>query len=385
MKSHSHSKKQSIAFLLGVSILGIWSGKSLSHLNAQETSGATTESTSAMSSCMTKADAYTHGAWKLFQSNICLANYSWAAMAENVVNMLSEIGATDADITDNSTVEGQIGGKDATAVFSTPTGTDFPYEHKAVISIEGKTKAVAYWSGSGEETKGFVIYGPADAGTFKEIAGLEDMSFGAYINWDRTGDRQQIQALGGKWFSTKSWGEIDTSLGASGDNRTAAEYIKFTKEESTGTVEDLQFIRIRDGLEASVKGANRCYRQRMWGKLSGESTESAVTYNTAGGAPDSVSETDVSGGGQMGTPQAFEDRADYPNGTSIGGAGGVSSFASTFTTLTGASIPGPDDFDLSCADVKTTKAGLFAVADDVVDFDAKPSDVFPSPTSGFEP
>ncbi len=391
LKLKNKSRLTQGAVITTMGVLGALAGKAL-HTTVAGTS-ASTPSLTELTSCITFAEDYDHGGWELFQSNVCEASYLWPSLAENIRLMMDELGVTGSDIKGEKTVTGTLGGKSASIALSKPTDTaKFPYDHKAVVTIDGKTKAVAYWSGADDLThKGFVIYGPASTGTFQDIVDSSTMSFGGYINWDKTGDRQEIQVLAGKWFSSRSYADPDLTL-STGDRQTLAQYVKFTKEQSTETVEDLQVIRVRDGLD-TAKGTNRCYRQRMFGRLTakGSTTDgSVVTFNTPGASPDAITSTDVDGTNGSGTDtsslsqsEEFKDNIRFADGTNL--SAGAHTFASSYTPLTGAAVAGPGDFDMTCADVTTGKASLFADATDTVEFDSAPADVFPNPTSAFVP
>lgn len=332
-----------------------------------------------LTACQTDANSYTHGAFKLFQSKICEANFEVAAYIEHTFCVLKKDLALDLTVADTPTeFTATFDDKSFVVTTEKPTATwatDAGYTGKVTIAVDGSTKSVIYWAGDSEDkTKGFMIDGPValDEGT---------VSRGIYIQWDRTSEDQTLKYLGGFWDPTRSYLEYATS----NDMITKGRYGYLAYNTTTQTVKDLQVITQQNKLGATGTSVPACYRQRMWGVLG----DQVWTFNTNGSSPEDVAATDLDGisntsdgsadVSQLGNGEKFPDDKTWPNGQNQGTLSNTDTanppFATALTTATNSiTVSGPGDFHKSCAAVKDTT--LFDTTTTSVDFDATPSDVF---------
>lgn len=343
------------------------------------TASACTDYKDKLIACNTDADSYTHGAFKLFQSKICEANFEVAAYIEHTFCVLKKDLALTLTVADEPTeFTATYDGKSFVITTEKPSDSwaeDAGYTGKVTVKVDGSTKSVIYWAGDTEDkTKGFMIDGPIS------LDG-EAVSRGIYIQWDRTTDEQTLKYFGGFWDPARTYLEYATS---GNDMLTRGRYGYLAYNSTSKTVKDLQVITQQNKL-GSTTVVPACYRQRMWGVLG----DQVWTFNTNGSSPEDVAATDLDGisntsdgtsdVSQLGNGEKFPDLKTWPNGQNQGTLSSTDTasppFDTAITTATSSTtVAGPGDFHKSCASVKDTL--LFKKTGTSVNFDATPADVF---------
>ncbi|MCK6526774.1 hypothetical protein L6R50_04210 [Myxococcota bacterium] len=344
--------------------------------------------------CSAEAQAYDHGAWRLFRANVCLANYEVPAVVEKTFCHLThdlgiDVAALELDDAGTAVVEGDFEGRTVTVTFRVPDeafAVAAGYDAAADVEIDGLTKSRIWWSGSDPEaTRGFMIDGP----TPWEVGRPEETA--VYIRWDRTTPVQEVEYLYGRWDAGDGWlagGADDVGMTVAGN------YGSMTLDVDTGLVPDLQVVRLGRELtgeappEGEFGGAEAppapepaplsCYRQRMYGRLDG-----GYVYAFNNSDRDEPFWTDLDrhpGEGddqtRMGPGELLVDDPTYANGHNEGTSEDF--LTAVVDPATGDVVAdGPGDFAWSCDDIY--ESGLFTVAATVVDFDATPEGVFGSP------
>ncbi len=149
--------------------------------------------------CGEAANAYTHGALKFFNGQLCLFNVMFPRIAEDFMEKLTEkmglnpdLGLLADDGTATALEEKVFLTKTITGTIQKVVSPDTfagTYDYLVVVKVDGEDHMKMYFSGSGDASKGFLMRGGKGFRSDTELM---------YISWDRTTDDQTIHVLATK-------------------------------------------------------------------------------------------------------------------------------------------------------------------------------------------
>ncbi len=290
-------------------------------------------------SCQTDARSYDHGALFYFHSMLCVGNKRFAGMAENIFyHMVVDMGldvATSSLPADGSSValtssrtfrSKTVTGTANLVVSGDARGFFGTYDYHATLSVDAAQFIDLYWSGKGNESKGYLAMIPTalKPGSATGTALL-------YVKWDRTDSTaQSMQALATR-FAT-------SYLATAGTDR--AMYYSSSFNDSTKAV-SVQAVSIEDKRIAT--GMLGCYTMYATGTLGAAVTVGKTHSTLTNGHSVGFTDKDVgTGDTALWDNCNATDTKTFTNGS--GNLGTVAAFS----------------FNYSCSNVNSAGSGVFA-------------------------